>query len=539
MKLPFLNILSSNPPKTIRHIVLALVVITIVVLSTRVVFTQLYSSTDTVWIFNINLQFEANQAGSVLKLSQPTATEHSRVIRQSLQHPFTSVRYTKNKYDGKTSISFISDKPGIIDIDTEFLLHITKHPRLQLKPVPITTDSREHYLGDKPELDIYSQKITDFLAELSIKSKEKKELVESIYKYARTFTINNKAINSTPRNAPELINSKNITVIEQANLCIALSRAARIPARMVTGFILREQPDIKPHHWVELYFDEKWHAFDIYNGYKYLLPSNYVPFRYDATEIFSLVDGTNTDSDINIVETRYNFLADSTDSKNILNLFDLTRLQQDTRNVLATLLLLPIGILITVLFRHFVGVHNYGVFAPSLLALALTRNDFFTTALTLSIVIFFVITGRLAFPKKMNRTPRLALIFTLVILSMGFAVSFIEFYYPSPEGFAVLLPVVILSSLTDNFYKSLDSLGKQVALIRLFWTAVITAFCLPFLRWDALGHYLVHFPELHLITLACVLLVTSYKGKQLVKFIPGLLKENIPKGTTEKSEHST
>lgn len=514
-----------NRSAIIWRIVIILVLLSIAILSLRIIFTQIYASTDSVWSFTVNLQYEALENNTVVKLSPPVTTINSRLIRQSLHHPYSAIRYTKNKYDGKTIIAFMPEKAGTIDIDAEFLVHITVHPRFKFTTLPLSTESREKYLSDSNELDIQHQKITDFLNELLKTSDDKKELAEAIYRYVRTYTVSNLSQQAPVRPASELIGQKKLTTIEQANLFVALSRAAKIPARIVTGFIFREQPDIQPHYWAEVYFNESWHAFDLFHGYKYDLPIKYIPFRYNSTEIITLSNGKNLETNFDLIETRYKFIAEKEDTKNLLFLFDLSRLSQDIRNVLATLFLLPLGVLITVIFRHFIGVQNYGVFTPSLLALALTRNDLFTTTITLSIIIFFVILGRVFFPKKMNRTPRLAVIFTLVILSTGFAISFVDFYYPAPEGFAVLLPVIILSSLVDNFYKILDTRGKDVAMVRLFWTAVITIFCIPVLRWEALGHQLVAFPEIHLITLACILLFTIYKGKQLVRLVPEPLRE--------------
>ncbi|MEJ2141500.1 MAG: 7TM domain-containing protein [Gammaproteobacteria bacterium] len=520
----------------IWRIVIALAILSITILSLRLVFTQIYASTDSIWSFTINLQFEAEGNDTVVKLSPPSATINSRLIRQSLNHPYSTIRYSKNKFDGKTIIAFMPDKAGKIDIDAEFLIHISEHPRIKFSNLPLNTEAREKYLSDSNELDIQHHKITDFLNELQKTSDDKKELVEAISRYVRTYTVSNLSHPPSVRSASETIGEKKITVAEQANLFVALSRAAKIPARIVTGFIFREQPDIQPHYWAEVYFNESWHSFDLYNGYKYKLPSKYVPFRYNSLDIVSISNGKNLEANFDLIETRYKFIPEKEDSSNVLFLFDLSRLSQDTRNVLATLFLLPLGVLITVIFRHFIGIQNYGVFTPSLLALALTRNDLFTTTITLSIIIFFVIMGRVFFPKKMNRTPRLAVIFTLVIMSTGLAVSFVDLYYPAPEGFAVLLPVIILSSLVDNFYKILDTKGKHVAMVRLFWTAVITVFCIPVLRWEALGHQLVSFPEIHLFTLASILLFTIYKGKQLVTLVPKSLRENRSKVTDSSSD---
>ncbi|MGD8525122.1 MAG: 7TM domain-containing protein [Thioalkalispiraceae bacterium] len=512
----------KQPPKidnrVLRHLVIGLVAIAVIFIVGRVIIWQLYASTDSVWQFAINLQLQAQKQETVVKLSQPSPTSHSRMIRQSLYHPDSDIRYTKNRFDGRTIISLVAEKSGALDVDAEFIVHVTEHPRLQLPVAPLSTQVKERYLSDSPELDIYAQTITDFLNVLREKSVDKQNLVDQIYRYVRTFKHKEKTDN--PRSASELMNAKSVSVLERSNLFVALCRSAKIPARLVSGFVFREQPDIQPHYWAQIYLDDNWIPYDVYNGYKGELPTNFIPISYNDSEIFTLTNGKLISVDYGLSETRYNYLSEIDHDGSPLNVLNLSRLSSDVRNVLAVLLLLPLGVLITVIFRHFIGIRSYGVFTPSLLALALTRNELTTTFITIAIVCFFALTGRTAFPKKMTRTPRLGIIFILVVLSMGYAVSFVDLYYPSPEGFAVLLPVIILASLTDNFYRTMESYGAEIALIRLAWTAIIMLFCIPVMQWKALGHLLVTFPEAHLLTLAAVLVIGNYKGKQLIKFIP-------------------
>jgi hypothetical protein len=191
---------------------------------------------------------------------------------------------------------------------------------------------------------------------------------------------------------------------------------------------------------------------------------------------------------------------------------------------------------VTVLFRQYIGIHNYGVFTPALLALALTRNELGITLITIIIVVTFATLGRRPFPEKMIRTPRLSIIFTLVILSMVYAVSLVDFYFPRPEGYAVLLPVIIMASLTDNFYRTFENLGRRIAFIRLLWTFVITIFCIPVLLWDTAGHFLVFYPEWLILVLAIILLVTSYKGGKLNRHLPNFLIEPPVKGKKNSND---
>lgn len=297
---------------------------------------------------------------------------------------------------------------------------------------------------------------------------------------------------------------------------------------MVSGFILKESTKFKPHHWVQVLTDDKWLDFDPFYGYQEQVPENYIPFAYNDNAVVKLENGERLAIEYFLVEDHdYNqrHAAKSATNGSWYDIFDLTRLDIETRTILASLLLLPLGVLVTTIFRHFIGVHSYGVFTPTLIALAITYNQWQTTIITLAVVMFFAGFGRKLYPRKLSRTPRLSIIFTLVAFSMAVGVSIIDYYMPNPEGYAVLLPIVILTSLIDRLFQTMDGKGNRVAYIRLFWTGIITLACLPIVLFMPLGHLLVKFPELHLVTLAAILLVTHYQGRQLMRFCPAFLKE--------------
>ena len=52
----------------------------------------------------------------------------------------------------------------------------------------------------------------------------------------------------------------------------------------------------------------------------------------------------------------------------------------------------------------------------------------------------------------------------------------------------------------------------KTAVIRMLWTIVIALLCLPIIQFETLGHLILQFPEIHLITLALFLLISLYKG---------------------------
>ena len=70
----------------------------------------------------------------------------------------------------------------------------------------------------------------------------------------------------------------------RARAMVTLCRALGFPARLVTGFIIRQGANIQPHVWVEVFQNQEWVPFDPTNGYSLNLPMNYVPVRRDADD---------------------------------------------------------------------------------------------------------------------------------------------------------------------------------------------------------------------------------------------------------------
>ena len=235
----------------------------------------------------------------------------------------------------------------------------------------------------------------------------------------------------------------------------------------------------------------------------------------------------------------------TSDKKRPTDILDLTRLSPASREILSALLLLPFGVLTTELIRQFAGIRTYGTFTPTLLALAITSVYWVTAVIVLLLVTVIGVGIRAAMPElNLQRTPRLAIVFTLVAISMSMVVSGMNYFDPDIDNTVTLLPLVILTMLVDRIYTVYDERGLQTAAIRLAWTmiaALVALFVLLQAHW---GAWLVAYPEIHAITLAAVIVIGLYHGPRL-KDYPGFswLKEPVRtsrdrKTDTPQSEHS-
>ncbi len=522
------------PQAVYLRLMLILLISFLLILIARAYFlTPGQASGERLWQVSLDISFVAHKQETLLNISTPFTTPYIELIQQSISHPGMKIRHSKPTSDHKRGINAIASIDGKIEVTAEFLLQQSSVPTMWA-PV-LSTQMTERYLQDKDHLNINHETIQKLSEKLNDLSADNDKRLLQIYEYTHSFR---KATKDLKRSAPEIIHSGQASAYERNIVFVALARSMQIPTRLVSGFILSEQNNIKPHTWVQSYNDNSWQAYDSYHGYQKSVPTSYLPFKYGDSELVTLVSGDGLNVEYFIEEVFHATLKKNRNEQSLSDIFNLPRLSLDTRNTLAILLLLPLGILITVIFRHFFGLHSYGVFTPTLLALALSHNMLGTTLSILVVIIFFSVIGRITFPKNMERTPRLAIIFTFVASSMALGVSLIDYYTPSPDGYAVLLPIVILTSLIDRFFLTVDSKGTRIAYLRLFWTLVITLVTTPLIQYEALGHFIVGYPEIHIVSLMAILSVTRYNSKLLKNILPPVLKET-PTAKSSSTETSS
>jgi hypothetical protein len=113
--------------------------------------------------------------------------------------------------------------------------------------------------------------------------------------------------------------------------------------------------------------------------------------------------------------------------------------------------------------------------------------------------------------------PRLSVILTLVAVCIAFAVSLMEYLELTKSSQAVLLPMVICTMTVERFFLTSEEDSVRFALQLLAGTVVVGACCYLVLRWQAIGQFLLSFPEVHLFTVAALVLLGRYTGYRLTE----------------------
>ena len=314
------------------------------------------------------------------------------------------------------------------------------------------------------------------------------------------------------------VKEKKATAVGRARAMVALCRASDIPARLVSGFILLSSDNARPYVWVEVFFQSRWHSFDPAVGYAWKVPVEYFPIARNQVRIVtgSVLEMT-TVYKIEPLKDTFSVIKTEPELKDIANL---QRLPIGMRNVLAIMILLPIGALITAIFRNFIGLPTFGTFAPSLLALSFVMSDWRTGLVVLIAVLGVGVIARSLLDRlKLLMVPRLGVVLTVVIGLMTLAISIFDYFNLTPSANAVLLPTVILAIFIERLYVTEVEDGTRNVMKLLFGTTLVSIACFFVLNSETLRLLIIQFPEILLIVVALLILIGRYSGYRFMELI--------------------
>lgn len=495
---------------------------------------------DDNWLISFDVTYTTQQPDSVLSIQPPYESENLRLVGRALNHPGLSVVQSSQNALNKRAIRLRSREPGTYHASVEFTVQVNQNPHFHNDVnKSLSTKWRQIYLADDEWLQLDNLQLEVLLTDIGFDKLSLDKLPDNIFSHIQRLPGNN---SSTARMVHDILGARSVSYQEKVLLMVALCRKAGIPARMVTGLELKESESVNSVYWVEAYVNDKWRSYFPGPGYISELPNNLVAMDKYGDGIVSILNikskirvrNYDLDNDIAIERVPDRLISPDNTRNEWYQVFILDRLPVDTREQLSLLMLLPLGALLCSFIRQFAGLHSYGVFTPTILALAITYADKETTFLILMITLLVVYFARPAFHHEMSRTPRLSIIFTLVAVSMVLGVSILDHFSPVTDGMLILLPIVIITSLVDRFFSAVDLLGYRTAIVRLTWTIILTLVVLPVLQLNWLGGWLLRYPESHLLTLSLLILISSYPfGKHKLPVSLGWLIEPKKKNKTD------
>ncbi len=473
---------------------------------------------ESVWRLAYDIEFPLG-INERTYIAIPDDTRSSRVFRETFSHQgiWMDVLRTRRRLVREAAIVPVVGRQRVRFI-AYFDIHVragAENGQVPSEPKP-SAEEIAHYLQPQSGVQPSSPVVSAVISRMQSEQASKGGLLTAIFNYCADGIVQQGI--DAPSDANGALHRGVGTTLGRARAMTALCRAAKIPARLVVGFVLGSSQNAGKHYWVEAYFNGRWLPYDPESGYAGELPVRFLPIRRDGVEIVRTVDSAAYKGRYSIRRLPYPPVLGAAPDNRIWSVFDLTRLPLGMQEVITAILLLPIGALVTAILRNIVGIQTFGVFTPALIALSFVQADWRTGA-----VVFFVILGagaaaRMILNKlKLLMVARLGVILTLVILCMVAAVSILDYLGLTPSASAVLLPMVILTMMIERFNVTVEEDGYRQALTVFAGTLVVALCCLFVLRIDALGRLVLSFPEVQLLNLAALLLIGRYSGYRLTE----------------------
>lgn len=298
--------------------------------------------------------------------------------------------------------------------------------------------------------------------------------------------------------------------------------AARIPARMVRGFLLggrQRRAELTP--WLEVHDGDQWLYFNPVTG-EQNLPERFLVWSRGNEPLVNVEGGSNVAVNFAIQENHLDAvaIAETQAAKRGSLAVDLSlySLPIQTQAVYSVLLMIPIGALIMVIMRTFVGIDAFGTFMPVLIALAFRETKLFwgvilfTTLVALGLTIRFML-DRL----RLLLVPRLSAVLIVVVALMLF-ISLMSHRLGLETGLSVaLFPMVIIAMTIERMSVVWEERGAADAMRAGVGSLIVAIVAYIFMGLAWLEHLIFTFPEMLLIILAAVVLAGRYTGYRLTE----------------------
>lgn len=305
----------------------------------------------------------------------------------------------------------------------------------------------------------------------------------------------------------------------KSRLLVAMMRAAGIPARLVGGVVLESGTKRTSHQWVEAYAGGRWVPFDPTNRHFAELPANYlVLYRGDET-LFRHTSDTNFDYGFEI--TRRQVPAEQTlttfPAFNVWALFARLGLPF---SLLQTVLMLPFGALIVVLFRNVVGVPTFGTFLPALIAAAAGETGLVWGIVAVTVVMLGVVAIRAALNRfGLLMSPTLAILLAgVVVVMLGTAMAAERFGLQELTRIAYF-PIAVMAIASERFYLIVAEGSTKKAFKHLAGTLLVVAACHLVMNSVAMQVLVSGFPEFLLWAVAANVYIGRWVGVRVVEYL--------------------
>jgi hypothetical protein len=473
---------------------------------------------DSLWQLTYHVDFEVDSPQAEVFLGLPSSSTAAVVEREETTHLNLQGKEKVTPLSQNRELVLTAQISGKYEATAEFEIRL--RPRNaweeQNRFVSLSSAARSRFDRSDDFLDTASSGVREVLQSIPQGEMTEGEYVQKLFEYCSNLKSGTKEEGLD--DVGYALANHRATPLGKARALVTLCRAARIPARLVAGFEMRQSDLATPHVWVEVFHGRKWVPFDPTYGKSQMMPYDFIPIRRDGEELVRGEGIKNLSATYSVARQSPPESVLQFEKQRPSQVFDLTRLPVEMHEIMSLMLLLPLGALITAVFRNIIGVRTLGTFAPALLAMSFIYAELSTAMVILVAVLTAGYFGRIMLDRlHLLMVPRSSIVLTMIIMLILFGVSLINYVDPEGGVRAVWLPLVILTVLIERFFVTAEEDGTAFAMQLVIGTAVVAACCYMILRWEEIGALLLTYPELHFFTIAGFIQIGRYSGYRLVE----------------------
>ncbi|HEY6645257.1 inactive transglutaminase family protein [Povalibacter sp.] len=312
------------------------------------------------------------------------------------------------------------------------------------------------------------------------------------------------------------------TVADRAHLATIFLAGAQIPARIAHGVALRERSGpVQPEVLLEVHDGVEWLYFNPQTLQQGLPPDFLIWWRGDES-IASIEGGSNLDVSLAVQQSLLDAMlvaerrAERSGSHSAE--FSLFSLPIATQSVYAVLLMIPVGALVIMVLRNFIGIKTFGTFMPVLVALAFRETRLLWGVVLFAIIVSLGLLIRFYLEKlRLLLVPRLTCVLTVVVLLMA-GISVLSHRLGLQPGLSIaLFPMVIIAMTIERMSIVWEERGAYEAMQEGVGSLIVAAVAYLVMGIYWLEHLVFVFPEMLLLVIAAALLVGRYTGYRLLE----------------------
>ncbi|VAX15386.1 hypothetical protein MNBD_IGNAVI01-1526 [hydrothermal vent metagenome] len=386
-----------------------------------------------------------------------------------------------------------------------------------------SNDQLKPYLTGTKLIQVDDTTIINALAELKIdKNTNVIEVLKKVYTYT-TYDITNTDF-SGKTDAVTTLKLGQASCNGKTRLFVAMLRTLGIPTRLSGGLILKPGKKRVSHQWVEVLLGRNWVPFDPTNKHFAELPQNYLTFYYGDQAFFQRTPNVNFKYVFEIDRESFPRESDYSDIAshplNIMNAWSSFQKAGLSIELLRVILMIPIGAIITIIFRNVIGLRTFGTFLPALIASSFRGSGLMWGMVTfISIILIGALIRSLLERLKLTHTPKLTALLVFVVFALLFIAGFGVSINNLSLAHATLFPLALMAITIERFSLIVQE-GELKDAIIIFINTMVTVFFV-YIVMDSLflQTFVMAFPETMLLVIAAGIYFGNWEGLRVTEMV--------------------